>query len=35
MDGATERQRWTAVEVWRPYIAEFGLTKLYDTVVSC
>lgn len=25
--------RWTAVEVWSPYVDRFGLTELYDRVV--
>ena len=24
---------WTAIEAWEPYVAEFGLTELYDSVI--
>lgn len=27
------RSHWTAVEIWEPYVAEFGLEEKYDKVV--
>lgn len=28
------RNRWTAIEAWEPYVAEYGLDKLYDQVIT-
>lgn len=28
------RDRWTAVEAWQPYVAQFGLDRLYDEVIT-
>jgi hypothetical protein len=30
----TPAARWTAVEIWRPYINQFHLASRYDTVVA-
>lgn len=33
MRHCTPNARWTAIEIWEPYVERFGLDKIYDKVV--